>query len=100
MEDEEAQNMLERYSLGGHMSNCEVVELIRLSAPSVKSRHVIICIHGFLMQNDDQKKTWAEVVEYYKYCEVYALRWTSTARESFLGGGAFGKGISTILNKV
>ena len=31
---------------------------------------------------------------------MYALRWTSTARESFLGGGAFGKGISTILNKV
>ena len=95
-----AQEMLEKYSLKEHMASCEVAELIRVSPPEVKSRHVIICIHGFLMQNDDQKKLWAEVADYYKFCEVYALRWTSTAPEQFLDAGVFSKGLSTILSKV
>ena len=50
-----AQSMLEKYNIKDDMTlkdaitSCEVLELCRVSPESVKSRHVIICVHGFLM---------------------------------------------------
>ena len=81
------------------MPSCEVLELIRVSPADVKSRHVIICVHGFLMQEDDVKEDWDEIVKHYKYAEVYALRWTSTTKENFFDKGAF-KGLNSIIGKV
>ena len=98
--NEAAQGMLDKYGLRERMESCEVLELIRVSPPDVKSRHVIICAHGFLMQNDDVNVNFGEVAKYYKYCEVYAIRWTSTAIEHFLNMGVFSKGINTIISKV
>ena len=84
-----AQAMLEKYGLKEKMKSCEVLELIRVSPPDVQSRHIIICAHGFLMQNDDVNTNFGEVAKYYKHCEVYAIRWTSTAIEHFLNMGVF-----------
>ena len=92
--------MLDRYRMRDEMSQCEVLELVRISLPKVKSRHVILCAHGFLMQNDDMKVDFGEVAKYYKYCEVYAIRWTSTAMEHFLNMGVFNNGLNSIMSKV
>ena len=96
----DAQVMLDKYAMWDNMGQCEVLELIRVSPPEVKSRHVIICAHGFLMQNDDVKVNFGEVAKYYKYCEVYAIRWTSTAIEHFLNMGVFNRGLNSIMSKV
>ena len=42
---------------------------------------------------------WGEIAEHYKYAEVYALRWTSTAREGFFDKGAF-KGLNSFIGKI
>ena len=59
------------------MPGCEHLKLVRVSNPTIKSKHVVICISGFLQEREDKADTWSSVAKYYKYAEVYALSWTA-----------------------
>ena len=58
---------------------CTDLNLQRISISSTKSKHCFICVPGFLQQNDDRSTLWANVVQYYKHAEIFALTWTSCA---------------------
>ena len=58
------------------MENCKTLELERISDSNIKSKHVIICITGFLQENLDKAKFWEELKKYYKNAEIFALSWT------------------------
>ena len=40
--------ILEELKITHSMPGCNVCELVRVSEPEVKSKHVVICISGFL----------------------------------------------------
>ena len=65
------------------------MELVRVSKPTVKSKHVIICISGFLQEKEDKADTWKSVAKYYKYAEVYALSWTACNAGDFFNKGVY-----------
>ena len=71
------------------MPRCVHLELVRVSKPTVKSKHVIICISGFLQEKEDKADTWKSVAKYYKYAEVYALSWTACNAGDFFNKGVY-----------
>ena len=79
-----AANNLER-SLKG----TEVCELIRISRPEIKSKHVVICCTGFNQQGIDQAAWWKQLLDHYKHAEVFAINWTALNYENsrFLSSG-------------
>jgi len=66
-----------------------ICELVRISPHDVKSKHVIICITGFLQEDADKGSYWEHLVEFYKYAEIYAVNWNALTMGNFLSGGTF-----------
>ena len=64
-------------------------ELVRVSDASVKSKHVVICISGFLQEKEDKADTWANVAKYYKNAEVFAVSWTACNAADFFDKGVY-----------
>ena len=69
-----------------------ICELERISDPSVKSKHVVICITGFMQEDQNKKEFWEHLVDYYKHAEVFAVSWNACTPNSFLQFGVFSKG--------
>jgi hypothetical protein len=61
---------------------------------------MIICAAGFMQQNEDLKDTWAHVLDYYKNCEVYALRWTACNSLDFFDKGVFDESKTSSFQKL
>jgi len=81
------------------IKRCKVLELVRVSAKEQQSKHVVICIAGFLIEDIDKTEEWANVQTHYKHAEVYALTWTSCAVINFFDSynlkKSNGKSVST-----
>lgn len=77
--------------LENSLKGTSICELERISDPSVKSKHVVICITGFMQEDQNKKEFWEKLVEYYKHAEVYAVSWNACTPNSFLQYGAFSK---------
>lgn len=92
--DEQTKKMNLEESLAG----TTLCELDKISSPKVKSKHVIICIAGFLQEDQDKSDFWEHLVEYYKYAEIYALNWNACTPTTFLSQGTFGKMASNSKN--
>lgn len=65
------------------MKGCKVLELTRVSDPSLASKHVLICTAGFMTEAIDKREEWQNVQTHYKNAEVYACTWTSCALTNF-----------------
>lgn len=59
------------------LKGTSICELERISDPSVKSKHLVICITGFMQEDQNKKEFWENLVEYYKHAEVFAVSWTA-----------------------
>ena len=54
-----------------------------------QSRHVVICISGFLTEDVDKKESWRHAINHFKHSEVYALNWTSLSVNNMFTDGYF-----------
>ena len=81
-----------------------MLQLDRVSAPETKSKHIVVCVSGFLQELEDNKQTWANVVTFFKHAEVFALKWTACNSLDLFDKGVFkGKkntGIKKLLNVI
>jgi len=50
----------------------------------LKSKHVVICNHGFWQENVRLDEWWENVTAYFKHAEVFAMAWSSGSSELFL----------------
>ena len=85
--DEQVEKMKLKKSLEG----TTVCELRRISPPHIKSKHVIICITGFLQEDQDKSEYWEHLVGYFKHAEIFAVSWNACTPTTFLSQGTFGK---------
>jgi len=86
------------------IQRCNVLQLDRVCPPETKSKHIIICVSGFLQELEDNKQTWTNVVTFFKHAEVYALKWTACNSLDLFDKGVFsGKknsGVKKFLNVI
>lgn len=66
-----------------------ICDLKRVSAPNVKSKHVLICITGFLQESEDKAEFWEHLIAHYKHAEIFALSWNACTPVNFLSSGSF-----------
>ena len=89
MSDELAKKM----NLDKSLEASNVCELARISPPEVKSKHVVIAIHGFCQEDQEKSEFWEHLIGFYKHAEIYAVSWNScTYTNFFSSGGTFQKG--------
>jgi hypothetical protein len=80
---------IEFFNIEEALTVSKQVILERIS-PSIKqSRHVVICISGFLTEDVDKKESWRHAINHFKYSEVYALNWTSLSVNNMFTDGHF-----------
>ena len=84
-------DILQELKIATSIGGCKHLELVRVSPPQVQSKHVVICISGFLQEKEDKAETWKSVSLHYKHAEVYALSWTACNPEEFFDKGAYSK---------
>lgn len=66
----------------------------RISPPEVKSKHVVICITGFLQEDQSKFEYWEHLIGYYKHSEIFAVSWNACTVSSFFStGGTFQKNV-------
>lgn len=87
MTDEQTEKMKLKESLTG----TTLCELERVSDPAVKSKHVIVCVTGFLQEDQEKAEFWEHLIEYYKHAEIFAMSWNACTPTTFLSQGTFGK---------
>ena len=51
-----------------------VFKLERINNES-KSRNLILCISGFLGENDDEKINWAKIIKIFPDSQIFSIRW-------------------------
>lgn len=71
------------------IQRCAVLQLDRVSAPETASKHIVICVSGFLQELEDNRDTWQNVVTFFKNAEVFALKWTSCNSLDLFDKGVF-----------
>lgn len=71
------------------LESCQLCRIDRISPAERKSKHIVIIIHGFRQQDEDKKEFGNNLIDFYKYAEVYAVSWTSTNVETWLHSGTF-----------
>lgn len=50
----------------------------------IKSKHVVICITGFMQEDQDKSDFWSTLYGYYKHAEIYAVSWNACTPTNFL----------------
>ena len=80
MTDEQTEKMKLKESLTG----TTICELERVSDPKVKSKHVIVCVTGFLQEDQEKAEFWENLIKFYKHAEIYALSWNACTPTTFL----------------
>lgn len=85
--DQEAKEMDLKNSLG----STTLCELQRISSPEVKSKHVIVCITGFMQEDEDKAEYWEHLVKHYRHAEIFAVSWNACTPWIMLSGGSFQK---------
>jgi len=62
---------------------------MRISPKERQSRHVVICISGFLTQDVEKSESWRHVINHFKNSEIFAYNWTSLKVDSFFESGHY-----------
>jgi hypothetical protein len=55
----------------------EIFYLERLS--QIRSKHIVICVSGYLSQTDNQHDEWKKLTQLYPHSEFFALHWRSSS---------------------
>lgn len=77
-----------------------ILNLERISGTS-RSKHVVICLSGFLTEDVEKSESWKLVINHYKYAEVFALTWNSLSVANFWSEGHYKeKGKSKFMDKL
>ena len=76
------------------------MQLDRTSSNEIKSKHIVICVSGFLQELEDNRETWKNASEYFKYAEVYALKWTACNSLDLFDKGVFSGKKKTAWDKI
>ena len=96
--------LLKTLQIETSIERCNVLQLDRVSSADCKSKHIVICVSGFLQELEDNKETWKNVVAFYKHAEVFALKWTACNSLDLFDKGVFtGKqqsGVKKFLNVI
>jgi hypothetical protein len=66
------------------LEGCNILEMERISDPKIKSKHVVICITGFLQEDQNKGEFWKELKKYYKNAEIFAVSWNACTTTTFL----------------
>lgn len=85
--DQEAKEM----DLNNSLGSTTLCELQRISSPEVKSKHVIVCITGFMQEDEDKAEYWEHLVKHYRHAEIFAVSWNACTPWIMLSGGSFQK---------
>lgn len=54
-----------------------------------KSKHVVICISGFLQQETDLQDFWRNMQGYYKHAEMFFVSWNACNMTNILNAGTY-----------
>lgn len=57
------------------LTGTKICELERISDKNVKSKHIIICVTGFMQEDVNKGDFWHKLVEHYKHAEIFAMSW-------------------------
>lgn len=63
----------------------------RVSPPDRKSKHVVICVSGFLQEDEDKSEFWGELIHHFKNAEVFSVRWNACNRHTLFTSGTVEK---------
>jgi ribosomal protein S17E len=64
--------------------------LEKISPSNVQSKHIIICISGFLTEDVEKKESWRHAINHFKNAEVFALNWSSLSVSTIFNDGHYG----------
>ena len=96
--------LLKTLQIEASMQRCERLLLERICSEDTKSKHIVICISGFLQELEENSETWKNVVTFFNHAEVYALKWTACNSLDLFNSGVFkGKSnssVRTLLNAI
>ena len=81
--------MLKTLGIEFSMKRCNKLQLDRISEPNLKSKHIVICVSGFLQELENNRNTWENVTTFFKHAEVYALKWTACNSLDLFEKGVF-----------
>jgi len=81
--------LIDRLKIKKSLESCNILEMERISDPKVKSKHVVICITGFLQEDQNKGEFWIELKKYYKNAEIFAVSWNACTTTTFLSQGVF-----------
>jgi len=73
-----------KLDIGKTLDNCNILEMERISDPKIKSKHVVICVTGFLQEDQNKGEFWKELKKYYKNAEIFAVSWNACTTTTFL----------------
>jgi hypothetical protein len=51
----------------------------KLSSTKTRSKHIIVCVSGFMSQVSSKDKEWEQVVNQFPLTEVFALHWSASS---------------------
>lgn len=71
------------------IEKASILNLKKISGFLTKSRHVVICISGFLTEDVEKSESWNHVINHYKYAEIFALNWNSLSVSNFWNEGHY-----------
>ena len=83
------EELLKTLQIETSIKRCNVLQLERCSDSELKSKHVVICVSGFMQELEDNTKTWANLITYFKHAEVFALKWTACNSLDLFDKGVF-----------
>ncbi|CDW87868.1 UNKNOWN [Stylonychia lemnae] len=82
------QNNLATFGIDKSIEKTSILNLQRIST-TTRSKHVVICLSGFLTEDVEKEESWRLVVNHYKYAEVFALTWNSLSVSNFWTEGHY-----------
>jgi hypothetical protein len=71
------------------LRNSNILELTKISPDNVRSKHIVICVSGFLTEDVDKKESWRHIVNHYKHAEVFAMTWNSLSVSTLFNDGHY-----------
>ena len=51
-------NLLKTLQIEASINRCNVLQLERICDTDLKSKHIVICVSGFMQELEDNKVTW------------------------------------------
>lgn len=74
------------------LSKVKKMEFKKLNKKDVKSRVIILCLSGFLSEDEDKAYEWKDVVNYYPHNEILSINWSASSIIRTVGEVAKGVG--------